>query len=44
RKKATWRFHFFSRLGFGRIWLDDVSGGWEVGFQTNCLERGRVIK
>lgn len=37
----TW---LFCRLGLGRMWLDHGRGGWEVGFQTNCPERGRVIK
>lgn len=30
--------------GFGRIRPDRVSGGWMLGSQTNCLERGRVIQ
>lgn len=44
RMRGPWRFHFFSQLGFGRIRLDIVRGGWDVGFQTNCPERGGVIK
>lgn len=44
RTGGTRRLRVSSWLGLGRVRLEGVSGGWEVGFQTNCPERGRVIK